>query len=280
MGVSDPPKILYIYQIEGKLPRFFSYSHSDLLGVWQEEDETFLFFRTPSDEDVMNLTSSLNNFVLKQRFEMEFDEWHGGKLKPVIVEDITIVPAWMNNYTCQENTIFIDPSVVFGTPNHETTLNCIKLMSHVFKREKVHEVLDMGCGTGILGVIALKFGASHVISFDMNSLAVKTARKNFRLNGFEDNVFIFQARAEEYYFVAADIVMANLPFFVVNEFINKRDFWINKRWVIISGMFPSQANILKEKVNKFSFKDKVALIRVIGDGWPTFLFKVKDNELD
>ncbi len=271
--IAKPPKILYIYQFEGKIPYYSSFSHPDLLGIWQEEQEVFVFFKKDNESFVKNFKKVYPDLNLKQKFEVDYASWHGGEIRPVSFEDFTIVPIWLWNGEESDNFIVFDPSVVFGTPNHTTTLNCIKAIKKVFEKDKIDTVLDMGSGTGILGAVAYKLGAHRVISFDINYLAAKITLKNFKLNRFK-NYIVFQARAEDFYQIKADLVLANLPFFVIKSFIDKENFWINKKWVIISGLFPSQKEILFDLISRCAFKEKISLVDSFKEDWPTFTFKV------
>ena len=163
---------------------------------------------------------------------------------------------------------------MFGTLNHATTFGCIKAISEIFKRDKVETVLDMGCGTGILGVFALKLGALKVFAFDINHLATVTALKNFLINRMK-GFLVFQAKVEDYFFLPADLALANLPFAVLKRIWCNEEFWNTKKWVVVSGVFPSQREHLLDLLYLEPFlRETVSHTMTIGDKWPTLIFKV------
>lgn len=106
---------------------------------------------------------------------------------PVKVEKVVIVPAW-EEYKPEpgEVIVFMDPGMAFGTGMHETTQLMIKLLSSYVKPGDF--VLDIGCGSGILSICAAKLGAARCFACDLDSVAVKVAKKNIHENGVDDIV--------------------------------------------------------------------------------------------
>ena len=77
--------------------------------------------------------------------------------------------------------IHIDPGTAFGTGMHETTQLCIRALRKYVKNGDL--VLDVGCGSGILGMLALKFGAGHSIGTDLDPCAIDATHENMEVNG-------------------------------------------------------------------------------------------------
>ena len=105
------------------------------------------------------------------------------------VDDILIRPTWVERPENDTSAISveIDPGTAFGTGSHETTQLCIRAL-----RKNIHpgdRVLDVGTGSGILGIIALKLGASYVFGTDIDEMAVDTARENIVTNGIDPSQF-------------------------------------------------------------------------------------------
>ena len=102
--------------------------------------------------------------------------------KPFKVGNILIKPTWETIPADAENRIVleIDPGMAFGTGIHETTRLCLTGLQHYF--EPGDRVLDLGTGSGILGIAALKLGASHVTAIDIDEQAVRIAQENFEQN--------------------------------------------------------------------------------------------------
>ncbi|NLJ57439.1 MAG: 50S ribosomal protein L11 methyltransferase [Tissierellia bacterium] len=110
--------------------------------------------------------------------------------KPFIVSDkIVIKPSW-EEYTENDDgkiILEIDPGMSFGTGQHHTTRLCIEqLIKHL---DKDMEVLDLGCGSGILSIASLLIGAKHCTGVDIDENSVRIARENAKLNGISDSSF-------------------------------------------------------------------------------------------
>ena len=121
--------------------------------------------------------------------EMRDEDWANNwkqYYKPLEVgRRLAIVPEW-EAYANQEGrtVVTMEPGAAFGTGQHETTLMCLELMEEMDLLDK--RVLDVGCGTGILGITADKLGAREVLCVDMDPVAVSAARHNAALNGCKE----------------------------------------------------------------------------------------------
>lgn len=111
---------------------------------------------------------------------------------PFRLEDnIVIQPTWTETAEINENDIvvYIDPGTAFGTGSHETTKLCITNLKKYIKTDGTSEVLDAGCGSGILSIIAMKLGAKRVYGIDIDQLAVNASVENLLLNNIERDAF-------------------------------------------------------------------------------------------
>ncbi|WP_413407796.1 50S ribosomal protein L11 methyltransferase [Paenibacillus amylolyticus] len=111
--------------------------------------------------------------------------------KPVRVsERLTIKPTW-EEYTPEspdEKIIELDPGMAFGTGTHPTTSLCLRTLETVIQGGE--EVIDVGTGSGILAIGAIKLGAKHVLALDLDLVAVISARENVELNGLEQQITV------------------------------------------------------------------------------------------
>ncbi|WP_458462444.1 50S ribosomal protein L11 methyltransferase [Paenibacillus sp.] len=111
--------------------------------------------------------------------------------KPVRVsERLTIKPTW-EEYTpesADEKIIELDPGMAFGTGTHPTTSLCLRTLETVIQGGE--EVIDVGTGSGILAIGAIKLGAKHVLALDLDPVAVISARENVELNGLEQQITV------------------------------------------------------------------------------------------
>ena len=99
------------------------------------------------------------------------------------IDDILVIPSWedVKAEDSDKLVIHIDPGTAFGTGMHETTQLCIRALRKYVKNGDL--VLDVGCGSGILGMLALKFGAGHSIGTDLDPCAIDATHENMEVNG-------------------------------------------------------------------------------------------------
>lgn len=112
--------------------------------------------------------------------------------KPFVVDDILIKPTWeeIPREDKDKLLIEIDPGTAFGTGSHETTQLCIRQLKKYVK--KGCHVLDVGTGSGILGIAALKLGAGRVFGTDLDENAITAARENAEVNGIGAELFALE----------------------------------------------------------------------------------------
>ena len=105
------------------------------------------------------------------------------------VDDVLIIPSWEEVKPEDEDKmiIHIDPGTAFGTGMHETTQLCIRAIRKYVTEGA--EVLDVGCGSGILGMLALKFGAGHSLGTDLDPCAIDATHENMEVNGIRKDQY-------------------------------------------------------------------------------------------
>jgi ribosomal protein L11 methyltransferase len=122
------------------------------------------------------------------------DDWANAwkqYFKPLRVsERLTIKPTWEEYEPASEDEkiIELDPGMAFGTGTHPTTSLCLRALESVI--EGGEEIIDVGTGSGILAIGAVKLGTKHVLALDLDPVAVSSARENTYLNGLEDRITI------------------------------------------------------------------------------------------
>ena len=105
------------------------------------------------------------------------------------VDDVLIIPSWEEVKPEDEDKmiIHIDPGTAFGTGMHETTQLCIRqIRKYVTPQTRI---LDVGCGSGILGMLALKFGAEYSVGTDLDPCAIDATYENMEVNGIEKSQY-------------------------------------------------------------------------------------------
>ena len=105
--------------------------------------------------------------------------------KQFYVDDILIIPSWeeVKPEDRDKMIIHIDPGTAFGTGMHETTQLCIRQLKKYVTKDT--ELLDVGTGSGILSIIALKLGARHAVGTDLDPCAVPAVEENKEVNGLK-----------------------------------------------------------------------------------------------
>ena len=101
------------------------------------------------------------------------------------IDDILVIPSWekVEAKDSDKMVIHIDPGTAFGTGMHETTQLCIRQLKKYVTPDT--EILDVGCGSGILGMLALKFGAKHSVGTDLDPFAIDATHENMEANGID-----------------------------------------------------------------------------------------------
>jgi ribosomal protein L11 methyltransferase len=237
-----PYKDLYVYLLDGPVPsRFEAGLGAAFIGNWVEGKQSFLFFSSPSRDEVKQLLVEMPSLVVMDEFQFTYDEWQGGGLAPTRIGPFLIHPPWLSvDPNFDEVRIVLDPGVVFGNGLHPTTRDCLLALSHVFEREPdVNSVIDLGTGTGILALASAKLGASRVTAVDLNPLCVKTALLNVRLNGLEGKVRVHEGKVEDHIGGETDLIAANLHFGLIETVLRMGGFR-NVNWLIISGLLRTQ----------------------------------------
>lgn len=126
------------------------------------------------------------------------------------VDDILIIPSWEDVKVEDQNrmVLHIDPGTAFGTGKHETTQLCIRQLKKYVTEDT--ELLDVGTGSGILGIIALKLGAKHVVGTDLDPCAVPAVAENLENNELGTGASTDITEAEELQNPKFDLLIGNI----------------------------------------------------------------------
>ncbi len=134
------------------------------------------------------------------------------------IDDILVIPSWEDVKVEDQDKIVlhIDPGTAFGTGMHETTQLCIRQLRKYINEETV--LLDVGTGSGILGILSLMFGAKKVVGTDLDPCAVPAVAENIEVNGINPDAFTMMIGniitekevQDEVGYECYDIVVANI----------------------------------------------------------------------
>ena len=195
-------------QIEDKIPLTEQDKEQmfvDILPDIPDDDGTaYLTFYLDEEEDVapvlMNVRKELEDMrafldvgeCTIEESETEDVDWVNNwkqYFHQFYIDDILVIPSWENVKPEDRDkmVIHIDPGTAFGTGMHETTQLCIRALKKYVTSET--EILDVGCGSGILGMLALKFGAKHSLGTDLDPCAIDATHENMEVNGIRKDQY-------------------------------------------------------------------------------------------
>ena len=224
-------------QIEDKIPLTQQDKEQmfvDILPDIPEDDGTaYLTFYLDQDVDTARILGEvrqeledMRNYVdvgecTIEESETENVDWVNNWKKyfhQFYIDDILVIPSWEDVKTedSDKMVIHIDPGTAFGTGMHETTQLCIRALRKYTKKDAL--VLDVGCGSGILGMLALKFGAGHSVGTDLDPCAIDATHENMEVNGIDKdqyevmigNIIDDKAVQDQVGYEKYDIVAANI----------------------------------------------------------------------
>ncbi|MBD3790497.1 MAG: 50S ribosomal protein L11 methyltransferase [Campylobacterales bacterium] len=230
--------------------------------VRSENDLTFV------KDALVSLSETLGNavpmeFTLEEKENIDWIKSYQDSIEPIEAGKFYIFPSW---YEPKENkiNIKIDPALAFGSGHHATTFSCLNAISEYVTAG--NRVIDVGCGSGILGLACKKLGA-HIELCDTDPLSVDSCKENFALNT-ESYDKLWEGsidKAEGVY----DIVIANIIADVL-RFIAKDLKAATKEdgYLILSGILDKKEELVAE-----SFKEFTPVKRTLRDEWVTLVYQ-------
>lgn len=188
--------------------------------------------------------------------------------KPTKVgEHIVVKPSWENyEPAAGELVIEMDPGMAFGSGLHETTSMCIRALEECLKKLSNDDgirVLDVGTGTGILAIAAVKLGAAEALGIDIDTDAVRVAEENIAHNGLSDKIIAQYGDLTEGVSYNADIIVANLMAdLVIRLSPAAAEHLRDGVWYITSGILDIREESVREEIQKAGF----TIEQVLHDG--------------
>jgi ribosomal protein L11 methyltransferase len=129
--------------------------------------------------------------------------------RPIHLGRIVVVPEWIKYAPkAEEKVVLLDSNMAFGTGEHETTSMCVELLQDYLTPDSV--CIDVGCGSGILGISAVKLGAKHAYLTDIDPVAVDSANHNGALNGVAEKITVSHSNLLDENHVTGDVILANI----------------------------------------------------------------------
>ena len=157
----------------------------------EEEDKGTILMRIRKELEEMKSFLDVGECTIEESQTEDVDWVNNWKqyFHQFYIDDILVIPSWEKVEAKDEDklVIHIDPGTAFGTGMHETTQLCIRqLKKYVTKGARI---LDVGCGSGILGMLALKFGAGYSAGTDLDPCAIDATHENMEANGISSEQY-------------------------------------------------------------------------------------------
>ena len=182
------------------------------------------------------------------------EEWEKNYFKPlVIAEECLVRSPFHKKYPHCRYEIVIEPNMAFGTGNHETTL---MMLEAILKEDlKGKSVLDMGCGTGILGILASMKGATQITAIDIDNWSVKGTHENAIRNHIK-NLKVRKGDAETVENEKFDLILANIQKNVLLNDLPVYSKCLNENGkLFMSGFFTEDIPEIKRKAEKVELSE-------------------------
>ena len=157
----------------------------------EEEDKDAILANVKAELEEMSTYLNVGECTIEESQTEDVDWVNNWKqyFHQFYVDDVLIIPSWEEVKPEDEDKmiIHIDPGTAFGTGMHETTQLCIRQIRKYVTPETT--ILDVGCGSGILGMLALKFGAKYSVGTDLDPCAIDATHENMEVNGISKDQY-------------------------------------------------------------------------------------------
>lgn len=157
----------------------------------EEEDKGTILLNVRKELDKMRAYLDVGACVIEESQTEDVDWVNNWKqyFHQFYIDDILVIPSWekVEEKDSDKLVIHIDPGTAFGTGMHETTQLCIRQLKKYVKDDTM--ILDVGCGSGILGMLALKFGARYSVGTDLDPCAIDATHENMEVNGIRKDQY-------------------------------------------------------------------------------------------
>lgn len=193
------------------------------------------------------------------------DEWKKYYKTVRVTNRIVIKPKWEEYapLSPEEHVIEMDPGMAFGTGTHPTTTLSIQLLDRYLQPGQ--KVIDVGCGSGILSIVAGKLGANPVLALDLDPVAVEMARQNIVFNHLSEQVNAREGDLLKGVADTADVVVANILAEIILQFVYELPRVLVPGGVFIaSGIIEEKRPMVEEALTKIGLN---ILETKHQDGW-------------
>jgi ribosomal protein L11 methyltransferase len=195
------------------------------------------------------------DYQLSRVEDKNWNEVWESSFNPVAIDHFCYVHAEFHSVPDEKfrHHVLISPKMAFGTGHHATTFMMIRAMKHLSLKGKT--VLDYGCGTGILSVVAAMEGATSVIGVDIQEEAIENSREHAKMNGVEDVCRFYLGGLEKASGVDYDIILANINRNVILENLNTLSALLDPQGtLLISGIMNDDLPVIEAALSKLDLE--------------------------
>jgi ribosomal protein L11 methyltransferase len=199
--------------------------------------------------------------------DLDWSEVWKQHFQPVrIGENLVIIPTWLEGNHDQQIAIKIDPGMAFGTGTHPTTQLCLEIIADILEPLDVESrnsisIIDIGCGSGILGITAQKLGAGKSLGVDLDVEAVEAAHRNAEINGVEENLelgigSLAEIKKGKFALSAGQIVIANILAPVITRLLMEGvgELVVPGGRLVLSGILVEQVPDIEQAIQSAGLK--------------------------
>lgn len=290
--------MLYNYPIQGVEIKDFYLTDEDkkemfvdMMGIDNPQlEELPVKFYISYEDDVAEILASIQEELKEmseymvlgslklETGESDEEDWaHNWKAyyKPFMIGDrILVKPIWEtiekdSEFGTAEIVIEIDPGMAFGSGTHETTSMCIKALDKYLK--PTDTLIDLGCGSGILGIAGIKLGAEHATLIDLDLSAIKIAKENCESNHVSNNVTVIHGDLLENVTGVVDVVVANIfADIIIGVTEDVKKVLKHEGLFISSGIIVERLEDVRQKIESSGFE----IIEILKEsGWVAIVSK-------
>ncbi|MDD5406921.1 MAG: 50S ribosomal protein L11 methyltransferase [Sulfurovaceae bacterium] len=231
-----------------------------------------------SENDLSYLQTQLEDITTPLKINVTFNyskkanaDWmaqYQASIEPIEAGEFYIFPSWHEPKNDRIN-ITIDPALAFGSGHHATTASCLEMITKYVKQND--SVIDVGCGSGILGLAAKKKGALSVDLCDTDPLAVESCKENFQINNETyDSIWEGSAnKASKEYDITIANIIADVLVMIAKDL---KKITKTNGLLILSGILDKKETLVTEAYN-----DLKLLNRKLKDEWVTLVYQKEIN---
>ena len=257
----EPAAITTAY---GDADLFHSYSNVVKISPW-EKIEVIVLFKDVKQVDLacsfLVKVEGVSETLRKRKIREDVDwslEWRKNWTPTTLRSGLHISPSWLPIPTYAANTVRLDPGQAFGTGTHETTKLCLNYLDSFGFTERL-KMIDYGCGSGILSLVAAALGCKQITATDNDPQALEITKKNTIINSQQQVITV--DTPENITMEKCDLLVANI---LLDALLSLKDVFsklVRKHgFLVLSGVMTPQAEILVSTYGSEFVKQKVKIL--------------------